>query len=422
MKLKSLYSQKQLKSEKKQKKRENISSTTSRISKMNCDSHSLPLHTFSALIKQESSDAYNAFNAYVTKNKISSKDIYSSPIARQNGLHYDRFKICQFCYSIVDIYDIDREVVSLAMNYLDRVQYKRIRDILKHGCSDRSNCLENKKNNQMATIMACLHIAIEMSPSLTGWHWDYNPWYMALIYHSSVIIDPSDICKQESRILFELEFRVNPPTTLSFLQAMIPEEVFEHQNELKFENNTFLEELYYLIELCTLDESMFGFRASSIAYSALVTIVEKIKCCPNYMYHNLCLYQSDFEKLSEVVYNFESQVHVEEVRLIYPMIKDVIDFRFPDIGNINTQDTYVQNTKFPDSPNSITHCVRSANDNTEGKKKQERKSFENDSNNKENENVHVTMKNPYDHAIYASTAKRAKTVYSSSNYVNLIAM
>ena len=60
-----------------------------------------------------------------------------------------REKICEWCYQVVDHFDLNRQVVAIALNYLDR--YLALRPV-------------NRKIFQLAA-MTCLFIAIKMNES-----------------------------------------------------------------------------------------------------------------------------------------------------------------------------------------------------------------------------------------------------------------
>merc|ERR1712127_594910 len=160
----------------------------------------------------------------------------------------------------------------MAMNYLDRILCIR-QNLLQQdkNCKTADEQLP-KKTKQAAsrtTLVACLHIAITLSPSQQSYHFHNKPWY-EIIYASCGIVQSSDIVTEETKILFELQFKLYPPSVLSFIKAIVPENAFM---------DPFLEEVHYFAELTVLNDIFVGYKASSLAFTILMSTLEMVEKC-----------------------------------------------------------------------------------------------------------------------------------------------
>jgi hypothetical protein len=111
--------------------------------------------------------------------------------------------------------------------------------------------------------------------------------YTAVKVHETTAIDSTTICSlscgvyfrkdleaMEIKILHALKWRVNPPTSFSFvrkLMELIPEEVLEKE---KFQ--TVLDLAQLQVELAIIDYTFVTVKASTVAYSALMNSLENL--------------------------------------------------------------------------------------------------------------------------------------------------
>ncbi|KAL7453299.1 hypothetical protein ACHAWC_004965 [Mediolabrus comicus] len=109
-----------------------------------------------------------------------------------------REKICEWCYQLVDHFDINREVVNVAMNYLDRYL---------------ATCTVNRRMFQLAAMTA-LYLAMKL----------YEPDTLRLselvkLGHGYFHAD--HIEAMEVAMLQALTWRVRPPTPYSFCRELM---------------------------------------------------------------------------------------------------------------------------------------------------------------------------------------------------------
>lgn len=164
-----------------------------------------------------------------------------------------RVKMCEWCYQVVDFCKFRRETVGIGMSYLDRFL------CTKQGLE----ALCNRKQYQLAAMTA-LYIAIKM----------HEPLEM----ETSLLADLSRGCYtemefvgMEQTILSALDFRVNGPTPLGFVQyimALIPETVHPTVAAL------LMDYARYQTELAVSEQSFVDIRPSEIALAAILNAME----------------------------------------------------------------------------------------------------------------------------------------------------
>lgn len=164
-----------------------------------------------------------------------------------------RIKMSEWCYQVVDFCKFRRETVGIGMSYLDR-----------YLCTKKGlEALCNRKQYQLAA-MTSLYIAIKL----------HEPLEM----ETSLLADLSRGCYtemefvgMEQQILSALDFRVNGPTPLGFVQyfmALIPPMVHHSVTAL------LMDYARYQIELAVADQSFVGIKPSELALASLLNAME----------------------------------------------------------------------------------------------------------------------------------------------------
>lgn len=112
-----------------------------------------------------------------------------------------RQKMAQWCFTVIDYINFQRETVSIAMSCLDR--------FLSSGCARAKNVMLCRKEYQLAA-MTTLFMAIKINePVMID---------VALLTDlSKGLYTPSDFQNMETDILFGLNWHVNGPTPQTFL-------------------------------------------------------------------------------------------------------------------------------------------------------------------------------------------------------------
>ena len=164
-----------------------------------------------------------------------------------------RVKMCEWCYQVVDFCKFRRETVLIGMSYLDR-----------YLCTEKGlEALCNRKQYQLAAMTA-LYVAIKL----------HEPLEM----ETSLLADLSRGCynemefvDMEQTILSALNFRVNGPTPLGFVQyfmGLIPETVHPTVAALV------MDYARYQIELSVSEQSMVDIMPSEVALAAVLNAME----------------------------------------------------------------------------------------------------------------------------------------------------
>ena len=159
-----------------------------------------------------------------------------------------REKMCEWFYSVVDHFDYSREVVNIAMSYLDRYLAQR---------------KVNRRIFQLAAMTA-IYLAIKL----------FNPGE----FHMSSLIELSrgyflaeHIEQMEDAMLQALSWHVHPPTPFAFSRDMIKLVSADVTPRLRHE----LSELArFLTELSVCDYYFVTRKPSSIAVAAIINAIE----------------------------------------------------------------------------------------------------------------------------------------------------
>ncbi|KAL3815769.1 hypothetical protein ACHAXA_008819 [Cyclostephanos tholiformis] len=159
-----------------------------------------------------------------------------------------REKICEWCYQVVDHFDFNREVVSVAMSYLDR--YLATRTV-------------NRRIFQLAAMTA-LYLAIKL----------YEPGKLrmaSLIDLSRGYFMAEHIVTMEDSMLQSLGWHVHPPTPLAFCRDFMR----LVSGEIEAAPRHDLSELArFMTELSVCDYWFVTKKPSSIALASLVNAID----------------------------------------------------------------------------------------------------------------------------------------------------
>jgi len=111
-----------------------------------------------------------------------------------------RFKMCQWCYQVVDYFKFNRETVQIGMSYFDRFL----------ATPQGRPYLQDRSIFQLACI-TCLYVAIKVHEPI-----ELDMSLLCKLSRGSYSV--SQISRTETIILEALQWRLNPPTTTAFVQ------------------------------------------------------------------------------------------------------------------------------------------------------------------------------------------------------------
>jgi hypothetical protein len=161
-----------------------------------------------------------------------------------------RIKMAEWCYNVIDFCKFNRETVAIAMNFLDRFMATP---------TGRDLAMSDRKAFQLAS-MTCLYTAVKINEPQA-----IEPTVIARLSRGAYTRD--EIEEMERRIVVSLQWRMHPPTAISFVRqfmALLPKGgISEMERETAFELAKFQ------TELAVTDSWFLGDQDSKVALAAL---------------------------------------------------------------------------------------------------------------------------------------------------------
>ena len=217
-----------------------------------------------------------------------------------------RQMMAKWCCDITDFCDYSRETAWIALNMLDRFMASR----------DGQSILLVRNQFQLAA-MAALYTAVKIHE-----HEAMDPNLVSTL--SQGVHSPEAVEKMEFRMLNAVQWRVNPPTAMSFVRKMLelgPQGLIE-QNEQK----ALMEVTQMQLDLASSDYDFCQRHASHVALSAVLNAIETVS--DDGMLH------ADFEEtLSKVM-----EIKLSAIRDIRVRLYEEIHGTDDDL--VYMQDTY----------------------------------------------------------------------------------
>ena len=177
-----------------------------------------------------------------------------------------RPKIGQWMYKVLDYYRISRELVSVAMSYLDRAVVATLRDGGKTSSGGNAPTCLSLRWYQCAS-MVCLALATKVYAESDSDAIPLNTMILLGRGHISKI----QLKEMENYVLWTLLWHVHPPTSHGFIRSfssLLPDTLLSEENvDVKEE---VIRMSYFLTELSVLDEEMFmSYEASTISLASV---------------------------------------------------------------------------------------------------------------------------------------------------------
>lgn len=161
-----------------------------------------------------------------------------------------REKICEWCYEVIDYFDIDRDVVSIALFYFDRY------------LSFHTPIAESLFQ---LVAMTSLYLAVKV-------HSTRKISVAGIVSLSKGSFREDQILKMEICIIKTLHWHVNPPTPSVYLNVVNPLiDVSAIDTQASYEITEFSR---YLLELSVCDGFFTNKKPSSIAYASILVAME----------------------------------------------------------------------------------------------------------------------------------------------------
>jgi len=161
-----------------------------------------------------------------------------------------REKICLWSFSVVDHFDLSRDVVAVSMSLFDRFLATR---------GDQCN-----GSTALLTALTTLYVAIKVNEV-------QRISLGTLAKLSRGQFAPRDIEEMEWNVLTSLDWKIHPPTSMSFvshLLLLLPPQI----------DDACKEEIYslsrYITELSVCDSAFVEVNPSSVAFAAILISLE----------------------------------------------------------------------------------------------------------------------------------------------------
>lgn len=206
---------------------------------------------FQALLHLEST-AYNFSNYISTPNPMQHEDGHSRLC--KDKRQWRRIKIIGWMYNVIDTHLLDRELVCIAMSYMDRY-------LSKHLLASHS------QDAHQLVGMTSLFMAIKIFR---------NQGKCAAVASfaklSKGLFSENDLLNMEQSILDTLQWRMHPPTPQTYLELLI--NFLPPSACLPFTRRALFERIKFLLELSVTVPFFFCKKPSSIAVATFMAVME----------------------------------------------------------------------------------------------------------------------------------------------------
>lgn len=187
-----------------------------------------------------------------------------------------RSQMVEWCYTVSDHFDMNRDTVAIAMNNFDRFMSILLlcEDEENEEVVGNMNTSINDLNGVVfyqLSVMVCLYTAAKIHEAVA-----IEPKIISLM--SRGVYTEQQVVDTELTILRTIQWRLNPPTPMSFVHnflSMIPIEIIGDPETEEYK--MILELTKQQIELAIKDYSFVCSYASSTALAALTNAIQAIK-------------------------------------------------------------------------------------------------------------------------------------------------
>lgn len=175
-----------------------------------------------------------------------------------------RFRMVEWCYQVVDFCKFSRDTVAVAMSYLDRFLVT----------SEGADVLQDRKMFQLCA-MTCLYTAIKTHEPEA-----MEPQVISGLSRGAYTA--KQVEETERRIIGAIQWRMNPPTPLSFVRsllALMPKDAMDDTAR-----KVAVEFAKYQTELAVEESSFVSVNSSMIAFAAIANALQAVDAQVKYEY------------------------------------------------------------------------------------------------------------------------------------------
>jgi len=167
--------------------------------------------------------------------------------------HFRLFMV-NLCYQIVDFCDFSCDVVAISTNYLDRFL----------STTEGIDARKDRKLFQLAA-MTCIYTAIKIHEVEA-----IDPTFISNLSKGN--FTEKQVVDMEQRIITSLQWRLNPPTPLSFIQKFLS--IIPDKTMSKSEKSKAMKLATYQTELSVREYHFLSYDASCIALASLANAMQ----------------------------------------------------------------------------------------------------------------------------------------------------
>ena len=224
-------------------------------------------------------------------------------------VEYQREKISSFYFSVIDEKNLDRRIVSIAFSYLKSFLTRQ---------SEASNA----RFYQLVMITS-VYLAIKIHSS--NIYKDGRPiiFIKEVTNWSDGVFTTQDISEMETRMLSTLNYKMNPPVPLNFLDILKPiidadliliPQVKQHIITIS----------NWLCDVSVVDSYFSGVNPSSVAYAAILVAVDTSSIGTLKCVESLCLKHDEsitlecYERMVEMYYELDDAPYDDSDRCRSP--------------------------------------------------------------------------------------------------------
>jgi len=184
-----------------------------------------------------------------------------------------RRKICEWSFEVVDHFGFDREVVFIALDFLDRVVAHQTRP---------SGVLMHRREFQLIAV-TCLYLAIKLHGETDNVDGPRRKLKIkAFVELSRGLFSVQTLEAKELEILKMLNWNVNPPSTVRIVATMLrllPEWAAYDNASVQSNAVTALYEMArYLTELAVcVSNFSFNYKPSEVAYATILCSIDALQ-------------------------------------------------------------------------------------------------------------------------------------------------
>lgn len=198
----------------------------------------------------------------------SSSSSHSPPSTRQLPEYPEwREKIAEWSYHVVDHYDLDREIVAVAVSYLDRYVSALLSSQASRGGGVASPSSRLTKRSFQLVAVSCLYVACKLYGD------SRKPMRVeTLVELSRGYFTAEHVEAMERELLSALRYRVHPPTAQAFvrhLSLLLSEELMSPHARYRIE-----EVSQFVSELGVFEHGLMSARKSSLGLAAVLNVMD----------------------------------------------------------------------------------------------------------------------------------------------------